>query len=145
MFGYHITVISPYIFQIYDELIRSLVVVRRKHNRLFAKNFLDINSTLCKNSTEDTVSNFCLDKISTIKAIDTVGPNDPILKINNLFISDILNIVLKKVIDRHYLLDEMVRSLKFLSFTCKMKIIVFIADEVQVILFYKLLIVQDQL
>ena len=49
MFGNHVPIIRPYVFQVYDELVGVLVIICRIENRTCFKNILDIKSALYQN------------------------------------------------------------------------------------------------
>ena len=140
-----VSIIRPYILQIYNELVTCLMVVGRKYDRIGVKNTFDIESTFDKDSIQGIIGNFSLDKVCSVKTIKTVCPHHSILKGYNFLLTHILYIVLKESIDRTNFLHQIVRSLKFLSFACEMEIIELIPQEIEVKLFNEPLEVNSEL
>ena len=102
------------------------MVISGKHNRIGIKNTFDIKPAFDKDSIQDIISNFSLDKVCPVKAVKTVCSHHSILKRDDFLFTHILHIVFKESIDRTNFLHQEVRSLKFLTLACEMEIIEFI-------------------
>lgn len=133
--GNDITVVSPHVLQVDNELVGVEVVISSQHNGLGVKDTLDIEATLGENGVENVIGYFGLYQVGAIETVEAVGPHDAVLEGDDFLLTDVLDVILEEVVDCTEFLDQVVGSLEFLALAGEVQVIKLVLEEAQVELF----------
>lgn len=136
-----VSVVSPGVFEVYDEVV-GLFGVGGLHDGAGSQDVFELEAALGQDGPQDLIGDFALHEVGAVEAVEAVGAEDPFLFSEHHLFGGVFRVVLEVVVDGGHFLDQIVAAFELLPLAGKVEVVELVPHEGQLQLFEQLLEVQ---